>query len=95
MSARELVTENDPLGALEQPLPEKNDTEVKPNLLLTTEVNNLSDDPVLFKSTVHRSATFEGSPPAQSKLQRSETVPAATVTSSLASLGSTFKLGFR
>lgn len=95
MSSREIVTENDPLGALEQPFPEMNGSEVQPDVIPTKEVTNLTDDPVLFKSSVHRSATFEGSPPAQSKLQRSETVPAATVTSSLASLGSTFKLGFR
>lgn len=95
MSSREVVTENDPLGALEQPFPETYISQVQPDVIPTTEVINLSDDPVLFKSSVHRSATFEGSPPAQSKLQRSETVPAATVTSSLASLGSTFKLGFR
>ncbi|KAJ8937661.1 hypothetical protein NQ318_011345 [Aromia moschata] len=48
----------------------------------------------ITRSTVHRSATFEGSPPAQNKLHRSETVPAATVASSLASLGSSFKIGF-
>lgn len=53
----------------------------------------LSDDPVLFRS-VQRSATFEGSPPAQNKIHRSETVPASTVASSLASLGSTLKIGF-
>lgn len=94
MSSRELVTENDPLGALEQPFPETYGSQVQSDVIPTT-VINLSDDPVLFKSSFHRSATFEGSPPAQSKLQRSETVPAATVASSLANLGSTFKMGFR
>lgn len=54
-----------------------------------------TDEPVLFKTSVQRSATFEGSPPAQSKLHRSETVPASSVTSSLASLGSTIKMNFR
>lgn len=95
MSFREVVTENDPLGALEQPFPETYDCQVQPDVIPSTGFTSLTDDPVLFKSSVHRSATFEGSPPAQSKIQRSETVPAATVTSSLASLGSTFKLGFR
>lgn len=95
MSSRELVTENDPLGAFETPFPEIDTSQVRADLIPTKEVHSITDDPVLFKSSVHRSATFEGSPPAQSKLQRSETVPAASVTSSLASLGSTFKLGFR
>lgn len=88
------MTENDPLGAFVQPPEETNPTPV------VTEMNNvnqmmISDDPVLFRSSVQRSATFEGSPPAQSKIHRSETVPAATVASSLASLSSSFKIGFR
>ncbi|XP_060525748.1 DENN domain-containing protein Crag isoform X2 [Cylas formicarius] len=93
-SPRELVTENDPLGALEQPPEEPRP--IKSPSSPQPETNHLiTDDPVLlFRSSVHRSATFEGSPPAQSKLPRSETIPAATVASSLASLGSSFKISF-
>lgn len=95
VSPRMLVTENDPLGALEQPVtcvtpPPENNPPAEP-----VQTVILSDDPILFRSSVQRSATFEGSPPAQSKIHRSETVPAATVASSLASLGSSLKMGFR
>lgn len=102
MSPRTLVTENDPLGALEQPSvttcvtpppPPTSSTENNPsNEPVQTVI--LTDDPILFRSSVQRSATFEGSPPAQNKIHRSETMPAATVASSLASLGSTLKIGF-
>lgn len=54
-----------------------------------------NDEPILFRSSVQRSATFEGSPPSQSKIHRSETVPAASVASSLATIGSNIKLNFR
>lgn len=89
------MTENDPLGALDI-----NDTEVDPTPItnsITNTTNSIqsTDEPILFKTSVQRSATFEGSPPAQSKLHRSETVPASSVTSSLASLGSTIKINFR
>lgn len=92
---RTLVTENDPLGAFDI-----NDTQIDPTPVINsaTNTNNSmpsTDEPVLFKTSVQRSATFEGSPPAQSKLHRSETVPASSVTSSLASLGSTIKINFR
>lgn len=83
------------MGALEKPetcvTPPAEDS--APNASVQTE--QLSDDPVLFRSSVQRSATFEGSPPAPNKIHRSETVPAATVASSLANLGSSIKLGFR
>lgn len=94
MSPRQQVTENDPLGAFIQPPEEiiQPSTTVEPN---NTPHPILTDDPVLFRSTVQRSATFEGSPPALNKIHRSETVPAATVASSLASLSSSFKIGFR
>lgn len=95
ISPRTLVTENDPLGALEQPI-----TCVTPSPEINLPIEPVqtiivSDDPILFRSSVQRSATFEGSPPAPNKIHRSETVPAASVTSSLASLGSTLKIGFR
>lgn len=89
------MTQNDPLGAFQLPLPPKTCVTPPPEPITDIKSPMLSDDPVLFKSSVHRSATFEGSPPAQNKIQRSETVPAATVASSLASLGSSFKIGFR
>ncbi|XP_045468065.1 DENN domain-containing protein Crag [Harmonia axyridis] len=44
-------------------------------------------------TTIKKSATFENSP-TNNKLIRSETVPASTVASSLASLGSSIKIGF-
>lgn len=87
------MTENDPLGAFEQE-PPVIETQERQKDVQAPPTNVLTDDPVLFKSSVHRSATFEGSPPSQSKLHRSETVPAATVASSLASLGSSLKMGF-
>ncbi|CAH0553707.1 unnamed protein product [Brassicogethes aeneus] len=97
MSPREVVTENDPLGAFEQPEAEAATARRPakgPEPSAPTCPPALSDDPVLFKSSVQRSATFEGSAHAQSKIHRSETVPAATVASSLASLGSSLKMGF-
>lgn len=94
VSPRTVVTQNDPLGAFDEPPPAPK-TSVTPPPEPTSPNPLLTDEPVLFKSTVHRSATFEGSPPAQSKLHRSETVPAATVASSLASFGSSLKISFR
>lgn len=89
------MTHNDPLGAFKVPPPPKTCITPPPEPISDNKSPMLSDDPVLFKSSVHRSATFEGSPPTQNKIQRSETVPAATVASSLASLSSSFKIGFR
>lgn len=96
VSPREVITENDPLGAFQQPLIEETPEKSKESHPVPgTETNPvLSDEPVLFRNSVQRSATFEGSPPSQNKLSRSETVPAATVASSLASLGSSFKISF-
>ncbi|KAJ3666052.1 hypothetical protein Zmor_001507 [Zophobas morio] len=94
ISPRTVVTQNDPLGAFDQPPPPKTCVTPPPEPVVANQNPLLTDEPVLFKSTVHRSATFEGSPPAQSKLHRSETVPAATVASSLASLSSSLKMGF-
>lgn len=95
VSPRTPVTENDPLGALEQPI-------TPPPMPATSTESTFqspampTDAPVLFRSSVQRSATFEGSPPSQTKgIHRSETVPASTVTSSLASLSSSIKINFR
>lgn len=98
ISPRTPVTENDPLGALEQPDQPTIITSVTPPPDCSQQVNSTAiptDEPVLFRNSVQRSATFEGSPPAQNKIHRSETVPAATITSSLAGLGSSLKIGFR
>ncbi|CAH1134526.1 unnamed protein product [Ceutorhynchus assimilis] len=96
VSPREVITENDPLGAFEQPPEELTQDQTKETHSVPNNETNpvLTDEPVLFRNSVQRSATFEGSPPSQNKLHRSETVPAATVASSLASLGSSFKLSF-
>ncbi|XP_050303114.1 DENN domain-containing protein Crag isoform X2 [Anthonomus grandis grandis] len=94
VSPREVITENDPLGAFRPPEPTPD--RIKQNHSVPNIETNpvLTDEPVLFRNSVQRSATFEGSPPSQNKLHRSETVPASTVASSLASLGSTFKISF-
>ncbi|XP_017770333.1 PREDICTED: DENN domain-containing protein 4C isoform X2 [Nicrophorus vespilloides] len=95
-SPRTVVTENDPLGALNDEEPTPPTITPPPESTATTPPSFAmpSDEPILFRNSVQRSATFEGSPPAQSKIHRSETVPAATVASSLASLGSSFKMNF-
>lgn len=48
-----------------------------------------TDQPVLFKG--QRSATFDESTHLNKSIHRSETMPASSVTSSLASLGSSLK----
>lgn len=95
ISPRTPVTQNDPLGALnaendavEASSETKNDQEriaMNNNTLYT-------DQPILFKG--HRSATFdEGMHPHRS-MHRSETMPANSVTSSLANFGSSLKFNF-
>ncbi|XP_022900538.2 DENN domain-containing protein Crag isoform X1 [Onthophagus taurus] len=91
-SPRTVVTENDPLGALDKP-----EIEEEPPVNIESSPISYSnpppsDDPVLFRNSVQRSATFEGSPPTQNKLQRSETIPSAMVTSGFASIGSSIKM---
>lgn len=51
-----------------------------------------SDQPILFKG--QRSATFDESTNLNKSMQRSETMPPSSVTSSLAGLGSTLKFNF-
>ncbi|CAG9857977.1 unnamed protein product [Phyllotreta striolata] len=99
--SREVITENDPLGAFTLPRDDQTapsqpsqTSQTTDSLRMNQMKNDLTVEPVLFRSSVQRSATFEGSPPSQSKLHRSETVPAASVASSLASIGSSLKLGF-
>ncbi|CAH1118858.1 unnamed protein product [Phaedon cochleariae] len=94
VSPREVITENDPLGAFEDPAPNTVVLVTKSADSTLTRNASMTVDPVLFRSTVQRSATFEGSPPSQHPLHRSETVPAASVAASLANIGSSLKLGF-
>lgn len=51
-----------------------------------------SDKPILFKG--QRSATFDESTQLNKNMQRSETMPGTSVASSLANLGSSFKINF-
>ncbi|KAK4881396.1 hypothetical protein RN001_004715 [Aquatica leii] len=95
ISPRTPVTENDPLGALEieQEVEEVNSVRTSDN---TQQMNRAipTDEPILFRSSVQRSATFEGSPPTQNKIHRSETMPGNSITSSLAGISSSLKIGF-
>lgn len=99
--------QNDPLGALNEEdavvtLDVRSPSAPPPSTEKLIHNNNLqhhlhhhhigSDmQPVLFKG--QRSATFDESVHLN-KMHRSETMPAATLTSSLAGLGSSFKFSF-
>uniref|UniRef100_A0A182JSM0 UDENN domain-containing protein n=1 Tax=Anopheles christyi TaxID=43041 RepID=A0A182JSM0_9DIPT len=99
ISPRTLVTQDDPLGAL-------NDNEVEVMEVQrdpvdeTHDRNQISgknttytDQPILFKG--QRSATFDDSLQLSKSMQRSETMPmTSTVTSGFGSLGSTLKFNF-
>lgn len=86
---------SDPLGALDDE--ESVSANCLPNVPSHTQENtkltNTNGD-LYEPTTIKKSATFENSP-TNNKLIRSETVPASTVASSLASLGSSIKIGFR
>lgn len=69
---------------------EKESTEPDRNAVNNNTV--YTDQPVLFKG--QRSATFDESIQLSKSMQRSETMPASSATSSLAGLGSTFKFNF-
>ncbi|XP_077290378.1 DENN domain-containing protein Crag isoform X2 [Arctopsyche grandis] len=92
-SPRTPVLVDDPLGALCEPDPT---AAVEPSKALdeppTTPKHELTDNPVLFK----RSATFGDSPPPLTAVDTSasETVPVASMSSSLASISNTLKLSF-
>lgn len=97
ISPRTPVTQNDPLGALNEEENETITVEEKcdePDRTNVVNNNNtvFTDQPVLFKG--QRSATFDESIQLSKSLHRSETMPASSVTSSLAGLGSTFKFHF-
>jgi hypothetical protein len=100
VSPRTVVTENDPLGALED-----NETDeiiqVQQSQPLTEEQMEkariheamFSEQPVLFKGI--RSQTFENASNLNKGMHRSDTMPTQSLTSSFASIGSSLKFGFR
>lgn len=97
VSPRTPVTQNDPLGALNEEEEElikiektsgvetKNAYSIKNNTIYT-------DQPILFRG--QRSATFDESTQMYKSMQRSKTMPPSSVSSSFAGLGQTFKLNF-
>lgn len=97
VSPRTPVTQNDPLGALNEEEEElikiektsgvetKNAYSIKNNTIYT-------DQPILFRG--QRSATFDESTQMYKSMQRSKTMPPSSVSSSFAGLGQTFKLSF-
>ncbi|XP_023300743.2 DENN domain-containing protein Crag isoform X2 [Lucilia cuprina] len=99
ISPRTPVTQNDPLGALnEEETPQPVQTTEDQSAIgggVSSSFNNntlYSDKPILFKG--QRSATFDESTQLNKNMQRSETMPGSSVASSLANLGSSFKLNF-
>ncbi|XP_055548391.1 DENN domain-containing protein Crag isoform X1 [Wyeomyia smithii] len=104
VSPRTLVTQDDPLGALnddgnDEVLEIRQSTE-KLALNNTGEHNGIhhnntiyTDQPILFKG--QRSATFDDSLQLNKSMHRSETMPvSSSVTSSFASIGSSLKFNF-
>ncbi|XP_065083443.1 DENN domain-containing protein Crag isoform X2 [Ochlerotatus camptorhynchus] len=102
VSPRTLVTQDDPLGALnddgnDEVLEVRQSTE---KLTLAGGQNGIhhnntiyTDQPILFKG--QRSATFDDSLQLNKSMHRSETMPVtSSVTSSFASIGSTLKFNF-
>lgn len=95
VSPRTPVTQNDPLGALnEEEAPASVPANEEQPACASNNFNNslYSDKPILFKG--QRSATFDESTQLNKNMQRSETMPGSSVASSLANLGSSFKLNF-
>lgn len=86
------------MGALneeEAPTSNATTTEDQPAIPVSSSFNNntlYSDKPILFKG--QRSATFDESTQLNKNMHRSETMPGSSVASSLANLGSSFKLNF-
>ncbi|XP_049281362.1 DENN domain-containing protein Crag isoform X1 [Anopheles funestus] len=99
ISPRTLVTQDDPLGALND-MTEELAIQQRESVDKTSEPNEMSnnntiytDQPILFKG--QRSATFDDSTQLSKSMQRSETMPmTSTVTSGFGSLGSTLKFNF-
>lgn len=97
ISPRTPVTQNDPLGALneEDEIIKIEKTPAQKDKIIRVNNNNntiYSDQPILFKG--QRSATFDESTNLNKSMQRSETMPPSSVTASLVGLGSTLKFNF-
>lgn len=99
ISPRTPVTQNDPLGALNEEESTPTTTQqVQPEMAasVTTALNSnmYSDKPILFRG--QRSATFDESTQIGKSMHRSETMPVASsgVTHSLANIGSSLKFTF-
>ncbi|XP_037938686.1 DENN domain-containing protein Crag isoform X2 [Teleopsis dalmanni] len=100
ISPRTPVTHNDPLGAFSEDTNIEDNSktghlEAKQHSESSTRPpsNNIySDKPILFKG--QRSATFDESTQLNKSMQRSETMPGSSVTSSLANFSSSFKFNF-
>lgn len=100
ISPRTPVTQNDPLGALneEESTPTAATQQIQPEMAASTNAthnsNMYSDTPILFLG--QRSATFDESTQIGKSMHRSETMPVASsgVTHSLANIGSSLKFTF-
>ncbi|XP_017852786.1 DENN domain-containing protein Crag isoform X4 [Drosophila busckii] len=100
ISPRTPVTQNDPLGALNEeeatPKSQVPPTETTTTTTITNALqsNIYSDKPILFRG--QRSATFDESTQIGKSMHRSETMPVASsgVTHSLANIGSSLKFTF-
>lgn len=101
VSSRIVVTENDPLGALEDDNECNEIIQVQQSQPMTEEqlekarihAAMFSDQPVLFKGI--RSQTFENASNLNKGMHRSDTMPTNSLTSSIANIGSSLKFGFR
>ncbi|XP_011179058.1 DENN domain-containing protein Crag isoform X2 [Zeugodacus cucurbitae] len=95
ISPRTPVTQNDPLGALNEELQDQTtptNTKEPAGEQPNAGANNstmYTDKPILFKG--QRSATFDESTHLSKSMQRSETMPGSSVASSLANFGSSIK----
>uniref|UniRef100_A0A182Q8N5 UDENN domain-containing protein n=1 Tax=Anopheles farauti TaxID=69004 RepID=A0A182Q8N5_9DIPT len=100
ISPRTVVTQDDPLGALNDNDTDEVETANRDSSKKALEQNPSSsnstiytDQPILFKG--QRSATFDDSTQLNKSMQRSETMPmTSAVTSGFGSLGSTLKFNF-
>ncbi|XP_055909333.1 DENN domain-containing protein Crag isoform X1 [Eupeodes corollae] len=98
LSPRTPVTQNDPLGALNEDAEEvlkisnNNNALHEENKPILSNNTMYTDQPILFKG--QRSATFDESTHLNKSMQRSETMPGSSVTTSLANFGSSLKFNF-
>lgn len=97
ISSRSQVVQDDPLGALKENEEQEEVVAVVPTPLeIDLNLNNntmYTDQPVLFMG--QRSSTFDNSLHFNKSIHRSETMPAVTLTSGLAGIGSSLKFSFR